>query len=628
MRPSARRFALALVIAILPVLGACTNTETFDGCTGDSPGLCPTSCEPACPAGEVCRDGACVSDSSCDPACLAGEVCQDGACVSDPSCDPACEHGAICVSGSCVFDEDRDGVDDETDRCPGTPAGTTVEASGCPIVVPFSEGPYDVRVKGIAADFTVDTLDGPWSLRDHWTGDEHYLFVVYNPADKYATDLWGGDWVSLLRTAESNVHLFLVSARPSAADDVEAKRDAIYSKLKGIDVDTWKGRLHFVATAAEEISDDVSAFRRLAGGAAFAIDARQRWRQVGYLGNVGSGTIALQFLAKEAQGFDYEARIETERDSLGAREVPVFSGERHAGGWEAGYWSVRDVAFPSAEEMKAFDSMAVWMETTCPGHLQGKDAGCNEWDYLAHLFVCEDDSAESCTTELARYVTSYGREGEWLTDVSGLLPLFAEGGARKIAYAGANGYDMDVRILLWNAGKPMRPVRALPLWGGARAPIPFDDGYNDRFETIRFTVEDPGAVEAHLYTVITGHGFNATPDNCAEFCNHQHEFTLNTSSYTKEHAVAGTPLGCHDQVSDGVMPNQFGTWPYGRAGWCPGLDVKPWDTLVTQGLVSGENAISYRGLFGGKPYELNVSNPDGYKPEMRLVTWLIFYEAP
>ena len=36
------------------------------------------------------------------------------------------------------------------------------------------------------------------------------------------------------------------------------------------------------------------------------------------------------------------------------------------------------------------------------------------------------------------------------------------------------------------------------------------------------------------------------------------------------------------QVSLGVVPNQYGTWPFGRAGWCPGQHVDWWEVDVTQ----------------------------------------------
>lgn len=32
-------------------------------------------------------------------------------------------------------------------------------------------------------------------------------------------------------------------------------------------------------------------------------------------------------------------------------------------------------------------------------------------------------------------------------------------------------------------------------------------------------------------------------------------------------------LGCAETVADGTTPNQYGTWIYGRAGWCPGSAV-------------------------------------------------------
>ena len=31
---------------------------------------------------------------------------------------------------------------------------------------------------------------------------------------------------------------------------------------------------------------------------------------------------------------------------------------------------------------------------------------------------------------------------------------------------------------------------------------------------------------------------------------------------------------CHyEMIGEGTIPNQYGTWGYGRDGWCPGLDV-------------------------------------------------------
>lgn len=40
--------------------------------------------------------------------------------------------------------------------------------------------------------------------------------------------------------------------------------------------------------------------------------------------------------------------------------------------------------------------------------------------------------------------------------------------------------------------------------------------------------------------------------------------------------MVGTALGCTLRVKDGVVPNEHGTWLYGRGGWCDGLQVNPW----------------------------------------------------
>lgn len=45
---------------------------------------------------------------------------------------------------------------------------------------------------------------------------------------------------------------------------------------------------------------------------------------------------------------------------------------------------------------------------------------------------------------------------------------------------------------------------------------------------------------------------------------------------------SGTPLDCTLRVKEGAVPNEYGTWLYGRAGWCDGLQVDPWRTDVTK----------------------------------------------
>lgn len=45
---------------------------------------------------------------------------------------------------------------------------------------------------------------------------------------------------------------------------------------------------------------------------------------------------------------------------------------------------------------------------------------------------------------------------------------------------------------------------------------------------------------------------------------------------------SGTPLGCTTLVKEGAVPNEHGTWLYGRGGWCDGLQVNPWRIDITK----------------------------------------------
>ena len=75
-----------------------------------------------------------------------------------------------------------------------------------------------------------------------------------------------------------------------------------------------------------------------------------------------------------------------------------------------------------------------------------------------------------------------------------------------------------------------------------------------------------------------------------------------------------------------MVANQFGSWPFGRAGWCPGQDVKIWRHDITDLVVDGENTIGHRGLLNGTDYTPTVTG-DGYMPEIVMSSWVVFYEG-
>ena len=58
------------------------------------------------------------------------------------------------------------------------------------------------------------------------------------------------------------------------------------------------------------------------------------------------------------------------------------------------------------------------------------------------------------------------------------------------------------------------------------------------------------------------------------------------------------------QVRQGSVPNEHGTWQYGRNGWCDGDQVRPWLADVKADLHAAdggkENVVEYVGLFEGR----------------------------
>jgi hypothetical protein len=111
----------------------------------------------------------------------------------------------------------------------------------------------------------------------------------------------------------------------------------------------------------------------------------------------------------------------------------------------------------------------------------------------------------------------------------------------------------------------------------------------------------------------------ASPGNCAEFCTIQHTFSVNGAPNVVEFPIDDQDYGCMTQVDSGTVPNQYGTWWYGRAGWCPGKQVPMVVTDVTDQVTLGaDNTFGYEGYYLGEPYA------DGTDwRHIHLTSWLV-----
>ena len=226
-----------------------------------------------------------------------------------------------------------------------------------------------------------------------------------------------------------------------------------------------------------------------------------------------------------------------------------------------------------------------------------------------------------CSTELGRWITAYGREGRWVTDVSPMLALLKDGGKRRFHLNPANNYVVDLAFRLSNRGKGSHPTDAQYLYSGGA----FNAAYNSAYAPVTFNV--PADVKkVEIAVLATGHGWGVEAANCAEFCNVDHHFTVNGHDHVKDHPEAGTNDGCLKQIGSGAVPDQYGTWPIGRDGWCPGLDVKPWVIDVTQDVtIGGSNTVTYQGLMQGMTYTPMPGDPNsgGFGANITMSSWLV-----
>ena len=254
------------------------------------------------------------------------------------------------------------------------------------------------------------------------------------------------------------------------------------------------------------------------------------------------------------------------------------------------------------DTIMASPSIQLDFQLGCTGKF---DYECPEWDHVIQLFLCcgdetqcsacpqliwsernatfssieEDQTEERCGPEVGRWMTPFRRaRGRWLTDVTALRGAFAGQLARNapekcvfrmrsVTWAATGDQywlpRLDLRIGLPPAvkkgGPPSFPT-IFPLFGSRT----FDKHFNDRKPYV-FVTPREGLASCKIRALITGHGFDDF--GCAEFCaGISNIFDVNGIEYRLDFDGAGTQLGCTDQVSKGSIPNEHGTWFYGRNG--------------------------------------------------------------
>ena len=534
-------------------------------------------------------------------------------------------------------DIDGDGVFANVDQCPQSPDRWTVDAVGCAVVQnPIAwtsasslDGPMQV-----VPQFTFPTLNGTFNFNNRWTGHDVYFFMFkYTDANGNSNAAtWGQNPGKFIRNLPLNTHLFYGSFDNSYHNDVIQQRNAVLAGLTTSEEAHWDDRIHYIDIDASNLGGGIGSMIGSFNNPFFmGIDRFQLARETGSLYAWTTQSNDPYHLSFEPNQWVAEFPTKVRELDPAVHAVSVMDFQRHTGGWGGGYSSFTNATFDLPNDLSTYDTLEVYHEHACyerTNRYQKSDGtygGCHEWDYLAYLFICDRDNDSICNTESVRWITTYGREGMWLTDISPYLFMLNDGEDRRFKYAGANKGDLTVTFLFSNWGSGTRAVNATYAFSGGQ----FDGTYNDETKYTRqlnFTVP-PQATSVEIVATITGHGFNQDNANCAEFCDHQHHYTMGQHTTYEWHPIVYSREGCENEVNNGVVANQFGSWPFGRAGWCAGQDVKQWRYDITDWVdnsTNNTNHMEYRGLYNGQEYTPSDGIGNGGR-NIRAVVWIVFY---
>ncbi len=486
----------------------------------------------------------------------------------------------------------------------------------------FNDGECGELNGSTACDFTMPVDGGEWTLSRDWNGCDSIMFLPVSSSNigawftLYENDSFLTDFIDM---AGLNVQVFILFYDSATYDaDVKTFKERMEKSqfyLSSKEVNEVDSRFHIVAKPAGEVDSWVVKKFSMNKNSGLVIDRFQKIRIPLSIANWSRNMNPdISYVANEIKYYNFnwerEKKFESEKDKT--LVVNALNGETLQDNLDF------EVEFPASDVLDKYNMLEVELDQQCDG-----TAKTCEWDYLLYLYLCTDNE-EVCSTEIARWITAYGSGGKWVTDITPMFPLIADGGKVKFRMSVyKQPYKTWLNFRFKNDESKLKPFKSVPLYQIAKS---FNASYGDNFSPV--TVNVPAdMVKAEIAAFVTGHGFGTDTKNCAEFCDYDAVFTVNGTDYTKDNPWVGDDLGCLRQVKDGVIPNQAGSWPFGRGGWCPGLDVSPWREDVTNSVVKGSDAVVIHNAFmDGKPFEPVPTGDSDVNARIDATSYIVFYK--
>ncbi len=289
-------------------------------------------------------------------------------------------------------------------------------------------------------------------------------------------------------------------------------------------------------------------------------------------------------------------------------------------GWGAPYKGC--FQFPSGDQ--SWEKILMVRHLKCDSATKGDQYPCGEWDYITETYVEVQNGDSIEKFQLGSFVTPYGKRltmgGEagwkWVYDVTDYAPLLNG----RVNLVSGNNQELLKMTFIFIKGTPMRKVYSIE---NLYEPGLYKYGQlaTDSVLPPKKILLDADASGFMLRARISGHGHNG-PRNCCEWDSKTHSYYINEWEHFRWNVW--TDCGFNP-----IYP-QGGTWPFDRAGWCPGTKVDEYDFELSQ-LVSGGDSIlidygieMYKdnGESGGEfrmSHQLISFGPPNFKNDARMV---------
>ena len=265
---------------------------------------------------------------------------------------------------------------------------------------------------------------------------------------------------------------------------------------------------------------------------------------------------------------------------------PISYADPSPTGWNAPYRTTVD--FP--ETGGPWGKILMVQNLKCDSTTAGDQYPCGEWDYIWNTLI-EVPSGDTVEIfSLGSFVTPYGKRlklggtdgWQWIYDISDYAPLLK--GTRNLV-AGNNQELLNLKFMFIK-GRPAREVLSVENvypYGEYR----YEDLATDSLLKERELVLSPTASAFRLKAVVSGHG-HAGPHNCCEWDSKTHSYYLNRWETFRWNVWK-------DCGNNPIYP-QGGTWPFDRAGWCPGTKVDEYAFEISPKVHPGDTILIDYGI--------------------------------